>query len=160
VNFSQPTPLVQILSRVTSSTGGAILADWEALAEAHWAPPAETTLSADEMPLEEALREMLRPMGLTYRVVGPQTLQITTPWALHTYTEMELYPVEDLIGQRVSGKQIVQRLQGALGAGLFQGPDAIGSIQFDAPSNHLIVCLPQPHQRRLETVLATWRSGL
>jgi len=129
------------------------------LAHAHWAPPAQTTMTVDDAPLDEALDEMLRPMGLTYRVVGPQTLQITTPWALQAHTEMELYPVEDLVGQRISGKQLGQRLQRALGAGLFQGPDAIGSIQFDPSTGHLIVCLPQPHQRRLEATLAAWRSG-
>jgi hypothetical protein len=159
MNFGQPTPLIQILSRITSSTGGEILVDWEALAAAHWAPPAETTMTADDEPLEDALDEMLSPMGLTYRIVGPQTLQITTPWALQAHTEMELYPVEDLVGRRLSGKQLEQYLRRALGAGLFQGADAIGSIQFDPSTNHLIVCLPQPHQRRLEATLAALRSG-
>jgi hypothetical protein len=159
MNFGQPTPLTQILSRITSSTGAEILVDWEALAEAHWTPPAETTFSAEDARLDDALDDMLRPMGLTYRVVSSQMLQITTPWALQSHAEMEFYPVDDLVGERLHGDQLVRHLQRALGAGLFEGPGAIGSIQFDPNTSHLIVYLPQPHQRRLAATLATWRSG-
>jgi hypothetical protein len=159
MNFSRPTPLDEILSRLESATGATILVDWEDLAAAHWAPPAATTMLADEVPLEESLDRLLRPMDLAYRVVDADTLQVTTPHALYAHAELEVYPVEDLVGERADGQALVERIQRALGTGLFRGSNAIGAIQIDEPSGCLIARLPQPHQQRMKKILQTWRTG-
>jgi len=157
-NFSRPTPLATILAQLEKQTGSTILVDWQMLAKAHWAAPAMTTMVADEQPLAEALDALLDPMDLTYRVVDANTLQVTTPEALATRSELELYPVGDLLTDRIDGPRLIERVQRQLGTHLFRSMGGLGAIRLDDASKCLIVRLPQAHQRRLATLLADWRK--
>jgi hypothetical protein len=158
-NFNRPTPLRRILKHLEDQAHVKILVDWQELAAAHWARPAETKLSVDDVPLAETLDTLLGPMDLAYRVVDGTTLQITTPHALHGHTELELYPVHDLLRRGYRAEELVKRLQQALGAGMFVDPESAATLRFDAASKHLVVRLQQSYQRQLEALLARWRAG-
>jgi hypothetical protein len=158
LTFSQPTPLGAIVRRLQEATGTKILIDWQALATAHWALRAEATLSADGIPLRDALDALLTPMDLNYRVIDATTLQITTPLILYTRAELELYPVKELLSEGGTGEELIHRIQNAMGGELFRGARPLGSIYLDKPSGHLVARMPQPYQHQLETLLQSWRE--
>ncbi len=149
LNFAAPTPFVDVLDRLGQETGGEIIIDWIALGDLGWTPDTETTLAANEQPLGDALRELLRPMGLTYRVIAKDTLQITTPTVIDSELDIDFYAVaEDVESPETHFLQQV----GRLGEGVLE--QVGGALHWDAPSRHMIVALPQPHQRELARLLA------
>lgn len=158
LNFSQPAPLVRILDRLGKTAGLRILVDWQAAATVGWSPEAEGTVVADKLPLGDTLSALLRPMDLTYRVVDENLLQVTTPRALEARLELEFYPVSDLLSDKQSGQQLLERVKASLGDELFPEAGPGGAIRFDAPAKCLLVSLPQLKQAELVKLLAEWRA--
>ena len=63
-----------------------------------WNPEAQLPFATGGQPLGEALRALLEPMELAYRIVDRDTLQITSRQAIDAHVEPEFYPVSDLLG--------------------------------------------------------------
>ena len=153
LNYIQPTRLVEILQRITAETGVSILIDWQALATIQWTPDAECTLTVSEQPLGEALRSLLEPMELAYRIVDGTTLQVTTPKAIASRKELEFYPIAKLLPDSAGIEDLVGRITLALGK-----KSDFGEIQIDPKSRCLIASVPQPVQVELEKLLHEWRD--
>jgi hypothetical protein len=156
-NFFQPTPLAHILPRLEEQAAVHIVVDWRAAARVGWSPQAETTLSCNAQPLGDALVAMLEPMDLTYRVVDESTLEITTVQGMSSLLETEFYPVGDLVGEALSGQQIVDSLSAAMGRHWLRG-GAGGAIHFDQPSGCLIVALPPSAHTHLSRMIDALRE--
>ena len=92
-NFHQPAPLAKVLAFLAEAAGSDILIDRAALAAVETSDRVEATLTAKKQALGAALSELLRPLGLTYRAVGPSTIQVTTKEAADERLELEFYPV-------------------------------------------------------------------
>jgi DNA-directed RNA polymerase subunit RPC12/RpoP len=159
LNFSQPTSFVRIVERLEQVGGMRILIDWRDIASAGWNPDGEATLLVDKEPFSAALAKLLEPMDLAYRIVDHQTLQIVTPLALASRTDLELYKVDDLTDADPSGASLVAQVRAALGEGQFRDNGGNCEIRFDEPSRSLIASLPQPQQQALESLLTKLRSG-
>jgi hypothetical protein len=129
-----------------------ILVDWHALAEAGWNPDAQFPFSVDKKPLREMLAELLGRMELTSRIADANTIQITTAKRLMDLAEVEFYPADDLVTERMSAEQLVTGVKSTLGEVHFL--DHAGAICFDPKSRCLIVALPQPQQQLVNRVLA------
>ncbi|MEX2175903.1 MAG: hypothetical protein WD872_16195, partial [Pirellulaceae bacterium] len=159
LNYSQPTPLVQILPRLEEATGMKILVDWRDIAAAGWNPDGEATLVADNQPLSAALTALLEPMDLAWRIVDGQTLQVVTRETLLALPELEFYRVDDLLAGDQTGESLVAKARQALGADLFLDRGGPFEIRFDEPSQCLLAALPQPKQQELAALLVALRSA-
>ena len=76
--FHQPTRLMQVADFLEVSGGVTIVIDWRTLAEVDFTLDTEISCAAENRPLGEALSAVLSPLGLAWRAVDNQTLQITS----------------------------------------------------------------------------------
>ena len=156
LNYSQPTRLEKILERLGKAAGVRILVDWHDIAAAGWNPDAEATLVADKMSLALALRALLEPMDLSWRIVDGQTLQVVTPARLADRSEIEIYPVGDLVANDPAGESLLARISGSLAAAIPDGSPL--SVRYDEAGQCLIAALPQPQQQQFEVMLLKMRT--
>ncbi len=157
-NFRTPTPLVRIVSDLEALSGTSIFIDWAALGAQGIAPAMETTLEADGQSLAEALDGMLRPMGLAYRVVNGDTLEITSRKVVSARLEREFYPLTGLLTEGVTPGSLMGKIQDQVAGATWADAGGPGVLHFDEPSKCLIVLQSQPVQSELEGLLARWRA--
>jgi hypothetical protein len=152
VHFREPTPLADILSRLKTACGGAILIDSPALAAAGTSGRAAATIHADRLPLSTALTQMLEPLGLAWRAVDADTLQVTSRKALDARMELEFYPVGGILAHQ-SPAALMDRLESQLPGATWTEGGGAGVLHFDPPSQCLIVLQSQPVQTAIEALL-------
>ncbi len=156
LNYIEPTSFVQIVDQLSDESGLQILIDWRELADLGWNPAAETTVSANAEPVGEVLSDVLRPMELTYRVVGPTCVQVTSPAQLQTHLDVEFYPAADLLSAELTPDELLKRIRAELGEQML---DELGAtLSYDLPSGFLVAALPQPLQRRVFALLEECRT--
>ncbi len=156
-NYGRPESLARILSYLRGTTHLTLLVDHAALAEQRTSIDMQGTLAADHQPLGETLTALLEPMELTWRVVGPRAIEVTTPQAAARHGEVEYYPAAELAAGG-GGEALLARIGRELAAGADadpQGPRPV--IRFDAASRALVVRAPQSMQLRVAALLNEWR---
>jgi hypothetical protein len=158
-NFFEPVPLVRILTDLEQVTGTTILVNWLALAEEGLPPQVEGTLKADQQPLGESLAQLLQPLGLTYRALDADLLEVTSRKAAAGYLELEFYPVRDLVSAGGTVESLVERIKDETGGGTWSDAGGAGVVHFDEPSHCLLVLQSQPVQIEVEQFLARQRAG-
>ena len=92
LNFPATTPLSEIAAHLEDATGATVLVDWVTLRAAGVPPTVTARLKAVQAPLDTAVEEMLRPLGLGLRAIDTGVVQITTRRALATRLDLEFYP--------------------------------------------------------------------
>jgi hypothetical protein len=152
VNFRQPTPLAEILIHLRQSSGAEILVDGPALAAAGTSESAKTTVAAERQPLTAALGQALGPLGLGWRVVGPETIQVTTRQAVAARLELEFYPVGSLLA-RQEPPALIERLKSRVPGASWNEGGGSGVVLFDPPSQALLILQTQPVQIAVEAAL-------
>jgi hypothetical protein len=148
VNFHEPAPLVKILAFLAGATGSDVLIDRAALAAAETSDRVEASLTVERKPLRAALPDLLGPLGLAYRVVGPSAIQVTTKEGCAERLELEFYPV----GRQATAAKLIERIRTEVAPTTWGDG---GEICFDAPSQCLIVLQSQPVQATIERLLTT-----
>jgi hypothetical protein len=151
-NFHQPTPLGTVLAFLAEASGSDILIDRAALALAETSEGVEAALSAKDLPLGTALDELLPPLGLTYRVLDPRTLQVTSEEAAEERLELEFYPIE--AGQAGAEPAFMAQIKAQAAPASWAEAGGAGEIVFDAASGCLLVLQSQPVQQAIERLLA------
>jgi hypothetical protein len=151
-NFREPAPLGQILGHLRQSTGAEILLDGPALAAAGISEDVVATLKSQRQPLSAVLGQVLDPLGLGWRAVGPSALQVSTRKAVDSRLELEFYPVASLLG-REQAAALIERLKARLPQATWGEGSRTGVVVFDPPSGCLIVLQSQPVQIAIEAVL-------
>lgn len=96
LNFEQEQPLGEVLNYLASYTGLNIAPDQKALGEEGLTLNTPVILKAKDVKLKTALKLMLQPLGLTYKVED-NVLLITNPQASRLQTFPKAYPVADLV---------------------------------------------------------------
>lgn len=158
-NYHEPTPLVKILAYLAETTGGDILIDRAALAAAETSDRVEASVSADRRSLEAILDELLPPLGLGYRVVGPALVQVTTREAVEERPELEFYPVEKLLSDGTTAEQWIARLKIEIEPATWADAGGLGEAHFDAASKYLIVLQSQPVQAAVARLLTPKKAA-
>jgi len=160
VNFHEPAPLGKILDFLANATDSDILIDHAALAAAETSDGVETSLTVEKRPLRAVLDELLHPLGLAYRAVGSNVLQVTSAEAADERLELEFYPVGRRLNGANSAAKLVERLKAAVAIPTWNDAGGPGEVYFDAPAQCLIVLQSQPLQAAVERFLAAkGRSG-
>ena len=157
-NFHEPTPLVRIVADLEELSGTKILVDWLALDAQGMSPGVEGSLNCENVPLSEALDELLRPIGLAYRVVDADTLEVTTRRTVAARLELEFHPVGDLVTEGVTAGSLMERIKDQVAGATWTDAGGPGVLHFDEPSRCLIVLQAQPAQFELEELLDRWRA--
>ena len=130
--FREPAPLAKILAFLAEATGTDILVDRAALALAETSDRMEATVTAKQQALGPVLVNLLRPLGLAYRVVGPMAIQVTTAEAAAERLEIEFYPVGAWLAQGISGPHLAERLKARVAATTWSDVGGFGEVYFDA----------------------------
>jgi len=158
VNFHEPAPLVRIVSDLEALSGTTLLVDWLAVeARESWSD-VTGSLTAEGEPLSEALDELLQPLGLTYRVIDAETLEITARNVVTAKLEVEFHPVGDLITEPTTAGALVGRIEDQVAGATWSDAGGPGVLRFDEPSKCLIVLQSQPVQFELEALVGRWRA--
>ncbi len=89
--FSHYTALQEIVRHWQAEVGVPVLVDWPALAEVDLWPQTRVACSIDSKPWHRALSEVLEPLGLGWRAVAGEMLEITTSQKVQTQPQLELY---------------------------------------------------------------------
>jgi hypothetical protein len=153
VTFLEPAPLVRILSELEVASRTQILVDWMALGAAGITPDAKGIVQVDARPLSEALVELLQPLELTYRIIGPDLFEVTTRKAAAARLELEFYPVGRLLTAGQSGEALMERIKGQVAGPTWSDAGGPGLLHFDKPSKHLMVLQSQPVQAKVQILL-------
>jgi hypothetical protein len=152
-NFHEPAPLAKILAFLAEAAAADILIDRAALATAETADRVEASMTAQQRALGPALVELLRPLGLAYRIVGPTVIQVTTTEAADERLDLEFYPVATWLAQGISGPHLAERLKARIAAPTWSDVGGPAEVYFDSPSQCLIVLQSQPPQVAIERLL-------
>ena len=155
VNFHEPAPLARILVFLSQVTGADILVDRASLALADTSDQVEATLTAQKQKLGEALTELLRPLGLTYRIVGNELIQVTTKEAAEERMELEFHPIGPWLDRGIQAERLAEQLKARVAPVSWSDVGGEADIYFDAPSGCLIVLQSQPAQAAIQQLLAT-----
>ncbi len=153
VNLSTPLPLGEALGRIKPPGGVDLIVDWWSLAAVAMADNTQATLKVEKQPLRAALGQLLEPLGLAWRVVTPEMIQVSTPKAIAARPEIEFYPVGRLLAKEQPAA-LIARIKGRLGGATWGEGGGGGALEFDAPSRCLICLQSQPVQIALEALLA------
>ncbi len=169
-NFHEPAPLAKILDFLAKVTDSEILIDHAALAAAETSDGVETSLTVERRPLGAVLHDLLRPLGLAYRAVGPYAIQVTSAEAAEERLELEFYPVGGWLAKKdsplalgegpgVRAAKLIERLKTAVAPATWSDTGGSGEVYFDTPSQCLIVLQSQPVQAAIERQLAAKGGG-
>ena len=158
INVGTATPLGEILEKLKEPAGTQIFVDRPALAAAGVSENTPTKLRCEGLPQGIALHELLEPLGLAWRVVDGNTVQITTKKAVAGRLEIEFYP----LAKRLAGQPpaaLIDQLKAAIPGATWgesdpQAGTPAGAIEYDPISQHLIVLQSQPVQAAVEAFLA------
>lgn len=151
--FLEPTPLTEVVQYVQHATGLTIAIDWRLLLAEGLTPNAAITCGVTDKPLGEALTTVLSPLGLGWRVINADSIELVTQTDAETRLEVEFYPVGDRLRAAVDPQQFVNRLSKEVGSDTWKGVGGEGVAVYDPPGGHLIVLQTQPIQRQVEVWL-------
>jgi hypothetical protein len=151
-NFRQPAPLPEILAQLRQSSGAEIFVDGSALAAAGTSENVQATLQVQQQPLAAALDQLLAPLGLGWRAVAPDAVQVTTREIVAARLELEFYRTGSLLAKEPAAA-VIERLKGRVPEATWSEGGGAGVVLFDAPSQCLLVLQTQPVQIALEAAL-------
>ena len=158
INFHEPTPLVRIASELETLSGTTLLIDWLAIEpDQRWSEVAGT-LTVAARPLSEALDTLLQPLGLAYRVIDADMLEITARNVVTGKLETEFYPVGDLVTGTTTAASLVEKIESQVAGATWSDAGGPGVLRIDAASKCLIVLQSQPVQFDLESLLDRYRA--
>jgi hypothetical protein len=158
INAVTGTPLREILDQLKQPPGTEIFVDRPALAAAKLNENTPTKLRSEMLPQGIVLHQLLEPLGLGWRAIDANILQVTTKSALAARLEVEFYPAGKKLAGQTPAALLDQIKAAAPGAAWGDGPmkpgALAGAIYFDPASQFVIVLQSQPVQAVIEAFLA------
>lgn len=176
--FHQPTRLSQVTDFLEQTTGMTIVINWRSLIDTGFTPATLVSCAIQDQPLGEALSTTLQPLGLAWRAIDAQTIEILSPVDAAKAREVAFYKVADLAArgydesrlqqlvaravtvQRSDQSQLVgQAQQGDQAQQGERGADTLPVAALDPRSQCLLVLAnQQDHQRIVASLSAAKRQ--
>jgi len=153
-NFRQPAALAEVLGFLSYAADAQIVIDHAALASAGITAATKASVAVSSQPLAVALRELLTPLGLGYRVVDERTIEITFRQALASRLELEFYPVRPLVDKGHSAAELMETIRRRVAPAAWNDAGGPAAMYFDKSAACLIVLQSQPAQVGIEQLLA------
>ncbi len=148
----QLQPIAQVLNQLRDQEGVTILMNWNELLKENWNPNVQLPWLSKERSFEKTLRELTNSMGLAYRLLNQDTLEITTKQKYWTENRLEIYPCQRQLKKRYTGDQIIQFLKEGIAADLPR--QTMTQVIYSPDYECIIAVLPDPLQIRVEKILA------
>ncbi|QDU88453.1 hypothetical protein Pla175_18310 [Pirellulimonas nuda] len=141
-SFVDWTPMAEIVAHWRQVSRLTILVDWRELESVEISPQTLLACGVVDRPWTDALDSVLGPLGLAWRPIDGETIEITTREAADRATLVEFYPLA--AGQRASASDLARAVE-ALGEG--------ASASYDQAASTLIVRAATAAQRDAHALL-------
>ena len=166
VTFFEDARLADVVEYLAERSGLSLIVDWRAVAAAGFGPDVRAGVRARDLPLAEVLAALLGPLGLDYRVVDEQTIEVTSRAALFARPQVEFYPLANLASAQrplttllAEIKKLVAPAAADAAAtgkpGEHSAPASSQQVRFDEPSGYAIVVAPAGAQREVARLVRT-----
>lgn len=147
----QLQPIADILQDLHQQFGLTIVVNWDEAATENWNPNVRIPWLSKEQTFEKTLRDLTTSMGLAYRLLNAETIEITSKPKYWSATRLEIYPCGRQLKKRFSGEQIIQFLKEGIAADLPR--NAMTQVIFSPDYECIIAVLPDPLHIRVEKIL-------
>lgn len=160
MNFRQPTELRSVIDELARLANVRVLVDWQSLAAARCWPQSLVSLVIDKQPLAAALEALLGPLDLSYRVVAPRTIEVSSIDALEARPELDVYPVGQVLDMAPPGESPAEAIAGWFRSRLPEVAWGVGTgWRYDRESACLLVRQDVTNQRRIRAAMQLPASG-
>ena len=153
-NFPEPTPLARLVQDLEQAGQTTILVDWPTLMAAGVQPETKAVLKVADQPLSEALVALTQPLGLSYRIVAADVLEITSGAAASSRLDLEFHCLSAILEHGLPADAIVERIRAQVVPTGWSDVGGPGVLYFDKPSQYLVVRQDQPGQVKVQLLLA------
>ena len=149
--FRIPVSLETMLNRIQQVADVNVVVDWATVLPTGWTPQTMVPGQIDEQSTEEALRQLVRTMGLTSRFINENTIEITTFESAAKSTELEVYSCHKILKGNLTASALMQALEGALDFNL----NRLNNIRvvYEPECQCVIAVAPQLVQRQIHAIL-------
>ena len=147
----QLQPIADLLSDLHEQFGLTIIVNWNEAASENWNPNVRIPWLSKEQSFEKTLRDLTTSMGLAYRLLNAETIEITSKPKYWSATRLEIYPCGRQLKKRFSGEQIIQFLKEGIAADLPR--NSMTQVIFSPDYECIIAVLPDPLHIRVEKIL-------
>ncbi len=141
-SFVSWTPVAEIVNYWRQTSKLTILVDWQELDSVEITPQTPLACGVIDRRWEASLDAVLGPLGLAWRPIDGETIEITTRDAADHAALVEFYPLR--ADQRASAEDLARSIG---------SPDDGVVAMYDEPSGTLLVRAPATAQRRADALL-------
>jgi hypothetical protein len=150
-NYHEPTTLGEVLKGFGERAEVKFLLDHRAMAAVGLSEKTEISYTVEKQSLESALDGLLRPLGLGFRAIDAQTLQVAPQKELDRLREWEIYSIGKMLKTDLTAQDLIERIKHSVVPSSWTSR---GTIYYDAPSKSLIVSQTPTNQAALSRYLA------
>jgi hypothetical protein len=136
--FHAPTRLAEVVRYLEELSGAKIFIDWRSLAQAHLSPQDTISCALPEQSLSSALDALLPPLGLSYRVLDKNTLEIFAQQDLPNKMTREFYSLQPILAAGVKLEVLLSGIRQLTGEQAW-APETTSLLYYDPASEYLIV---------------------
>jgi hypothetical protein len=158
VNHVVRVPLASVVRELEWAAGTNISVDWTALRENNVGRQTPVQLVARGKTLEEAMDELVAPLGLAWQVHDATTLRITTKKRGELQLDLEVYDLANVLAAGSAGDELVAQIRRDTDPNLWTDEGGGGRLQVDASQSCLIVSANQSTQLAVTELLARLRE--
>ena len=150
------TPILHFLADIQSATKVNVLVNWERLGEAGWNPRTEVPPHLEETTVGEILEELTHSMGLDYRVINSETLEITTLDDVNERSQLEVFSCHEILEGKLNEQQLVDVVRNALRS---SGENlSAWRVVFEPSIKSFVAVGPQTLHRQINAILQRIRK--
>ena len=145
-----PTPLFNVVDQLEKSSGLTILCDWDSLAINKIGPATPVTLSAQNIPVQDALRQLEHSWKVAVIPIDATTVQLVAEQSLALRPWLEFYDLSQFELGRAEATALVNDAKRELSDLRKTG---YGDVLYDPGSKHLLALLSKDDHQRLQLLL-------
>lgn len=147
-NYYEPTPLKEILDTLEKNRKIRILVDEESLFAAGLSQESKAMVKLDNGTVNEILESLLVSLGLTYRIMETNVLEVTTLDATDRHPTVELHRCPPL-EEGKTPDEITRTMQSVFDPESWKESGGDGVISYDTASKLFLIRQSQPTQRNI-----------
>ena len=149
--FRSPVTLGAMLNRLQQVSQVNVVVDWASVLPTGWTPQTIVPAKVEEKSVDEAIRQLVRTMGLTSRYIDANTIEITTFQSAANARELEVYSCHQILGGNMTPEALMRALEGALNFNVNQLNNV--RVVYEPECQCVIALAPQLVQRQIQAIL-------
>lgn len=150
-------PIQIFLNQVQQQTGVNVIVDWNSLIEEGWNPNTHVASGFDEPTVGDMLDELTHSMDVGWRVINPNTFEITSNEIVNETTPLEFYSCAKILAGTLNAEQLVVAVRQALQSANRNLDRA--RIYFDAETQCFIVVAPESIHRQIDAIVSRLKKS-